>query len=97
MVSKSGCAGAVCCSMLSICGFVFLLAIGVLVQVQPQYMKLGKNVESPAPIFETAVLYGAIFVVSTTVWYMENKKSTGDTRYHQLATTSDERKPLLAK
>lgn len=47
--------GAICCSLLSLFGFFFLLAIGVLVQVQPEYMKLGKNVQSSAPLFETGM------------------------------------------
>ncbi|DBA01778.1 TPA: hypothetical protein N0F65_010188 [Lagenidium giganteum] len=77
------------------CGFLFLVTIGTLVHVQPQFMKLGKNVTSPARIFETAALYGAIFVVSTMVLYMEHKKASDTMRYHLLPTSIDEAKPLL--
>lgn len=48
--------GAICCSLLSLFGFFFLFMIGVLVQVQPEYMKLGKNVKSSAPLFESGVV-----------------------------------------
>ncbi|GAB9474201.1 hypothetical protein Gpo141_00011340 [Globisporangium polare] len=90
---------AICCSLLSLFGFFFLFMIGVLVQVQPEYMKLGKNVKSSAPLFESACLYGTIFVVSTTVWYLENKKENGSGahRYHLIPTAAEERKPLLEK
>ncbi|TYZ66086.1 hypothetical protein PybrP1_003795 [[Pythium] brassicae (nom. inval.)] len=89
---------ALCCSLLSLFGFFFLVAVGVLVQVQPEYMKLGKNIKSSTPLFESACLYGTIFIVSTTVWYLENKKeASGAHRYHLVPTAAEERKPLLEK
>lgn len=45
--------GALACSMLSFSGCIFLFIVGILVKVQPQYMKIGKNVEGPASVFET--------------------------------------------
>lgn len=39
--------------MLSCFGFFFLLAVGLLVHVQPEYLKLGKNVQGPKPLFES--------------------------------------------
>uniref|UniRef100_K3WSA0 Uncharacterized protein n=1 Tax=Globisporangium ultimum (strain ATCC 200006 / CBS 805.95 / DAOM BR144) TaxID=431595 RepID=K3WSA0_GLOUD len=88
---------ALCCSMLSLAGFLFLFVVGVLVQVQPEYMKLGKNVRSSTPLFETAFLYGTLFVVSTIVYYLENKKENPGNahRYHLIPTAAEERKPLL--
>ncbi|KAG7386567.1 hypothetical protein PHYPSEUDO_015475 [Phytophthora pseudosyringae] len=87
---------ALTCSMLSLCGFLFLLAVGVLVKVQPQYMKISKSVESPAPIFESAVLYGALFVASSMFYYKESKRSELES-YDLSGSTSDERLSLLDK
>jgi hypothetical protein len=65
--------GALCCSMLSLAGFLFLFVVGVLVQVQPEYMKLGKNVRSSTPLFETGrlrcKLYGEfVEEINQTIW-----------------------------
>ncbi|KAG1710033.1 hypothetical protein DVH05_017042 [Phytophthora capsici] len=87
---------ALTCSMVSLCGFLFLLLVGVLVKVQPEYMKISKSVESPAPIFESAALYGALFVASSMIYYKETKKSEIE-RYDLSGSTSDERQSLLDK
>ncbi|KAF1778666.1 hypothetical protein GQ600_4764 [Phytophthora cactorum] len=72
--------------MLSLCGFLFLLA--------PQYMKISKSVESPTPIFESAALYGALFVASWIIYYKETKKSEIES-YDLSGSTSEERQSLL--
>ncbi|KAJ0392837.1 hypothetical protein P43SY_008265 [Pythium insidiosum] len=84
---------ALCCSMLSCTGFIFLLVIGILVCLQPEYMKISKDVKS-APLFGSAFLYGALFVGST-VYYRRETQKNELARYHMLAKSSDERKPLL--
>jgi hypothetical protein len=86
--------GALTCSLLSLFGFFFLLVVGLLVQVQPQYMKISKSVESPAPIFESAILYGSLFLASTAFYYKETRKSTLAS-YDLSGSTVDERQSLL--
>ncbi|EGZ13117.1 hypothetical protein PHYSODRAFT_286547 [Phytophthora sojae] len=87
---------ALTCSLLSLSGCVFLVLVGVLVHLQPQYMKLSKSVEGPAPIFESACLYATLFLVSSAVYYKETRK--GDQERSDLgASTSDERQSLLDK
>ncbi|GLE11532.1 hypothetical protein PINS_up024007 [Pythium insidiosum] len=86
---------ALCCAMLSCTGFIFLLVIGILVCIQPEYMKISKDVKS-APLFGSAVLYGALFVGSTMFYRRETEKNEL-ARYHMLAKSTDERKPLLQK
>ncbi|KAF1788583.1 hypothetical protein GQ600_15366 [Phytophthora cactorum] len=71
---------ALTCSMLSLCGFLFLLAVGILVKVQPQYMKISKSVESPTPIFESAALYGALFVASWIIYYKDEEERDRELR-----------------
>ncbi|KAF4323143.1 hypothetical protein BBO99_00002662 [Phytophthora kernoviae] len=93
-MSKTFC--ALTCSMLSLCGFFFLFLVGILVKVQPEYMKISKTVESPTPIFESACLYGVLFVVSSTVYYKETRKNHLDS-YDLSGSTSDERQSLLDK
>jgi hypothetical protein len=46
-----------------------------------------------------AFLYGTLFVVSTIVYYLENKKENPGNahRYHLIPTAAEERKPLLEK
>ncbi|TMW69060.1 hypothetical protein Poli38472_001216 [Pythium oligandrum] len=93
MVSKTGC--ALCCSLLSCFGFVFLLAIGILVKTQPEYMKLSKDVKGTGPLFGSAFLYGTLFVASTTYYYIENKKNDASLARYEAQSTAAERKPLL--
>ncbi|CAI5726906.1 unnamed protein product [Peronospora farinosa] len=87
---------ALTCSMVSLCGFLFLFLVGILVQVQPKYMKIHKSVKSPTPIFESACLYGTLFLVSSMVYYKETKKDTR-TNYDLRSSTLDERQCLLDK
>ncbi|EEY64438.1 uncharacterized protein PITG_15657 [Phytophthora infestans T30-4] len=87
---------ALSCSMLSLCGCLFLLSVGILVKVQPQYMKISKSVESPAPIFESAALYGALFLASWVIYYKETKKNE-IASYDLSSSTSEERQGLLDK
>ncbi|POM68425.1 hypothetical protein PHPALM_15417, partial [Phytophthora palmivora] len=67
-----------------------------LVKVQPEYMKISKSVESPAPIFESACLYGTLFLVSSMVYYKETRKNALE-RYDLSSSTADERQSLLEK
>lgn len=52
--------------MLSFSGFVFLLLVGVLIIVQPQYMKLGKSVSGPAPVFESGAWLSAFLAAKSS-------------------------------
>ena len=66
--------------------------------VQPQYLKLGKDVKSSGPLFESAILYGSLFVISTTVYYRERKKQTDAVnRFRLVQAATEERQPLLEK
>ncbi|KAH7491743.1 hypothetical protein PRIC1_002845 [Phytophthora ramorum] len=94
MANKMFC--ALTCSLLSLAGFVFLFLVGILVKVQPEYMKISKSVESPAPIFESACLYGTLFVVSSVVYYKETRKNALES-YDLSGSTADERQSLLDK
>ncbi|KAL7683942.1 hypothetical protein Plhal304r1_c038g0114121 [Plasmopara halstedii] len=87
---------ALICSTLSLCGFLFLLLVGILFKLQPEYMKINKNVKSSVPIFESAALYGALFVASSVIYFMESKK-TQHKNYDLSSSTSAERMSLLDK
>lgn len=98
MVSKTSC--ALCCSLFSCFGLVFLVVIAILVQTQPEYMKLGKDVKGSGPLVGSAFLYGTLFVVSTTIYYLETKKQQQHVqleRFDFVPSAAEERKPLLAK
>ncbi|KAE9282872.1 hypothetical protein PF001_g23103 [Phytophthora fragariae] len=85
---------ALTCALLSLSGSVFPFPVGVLVHLQPQYMKLSKSVESPAPIFESACLYATLFLASSAVYYKETRKDLA--RGFDLgSSTVDERQSLL--
>ncbi|KAG6614970.1 uncharacterized protein IUM83_08820 [Phytophthora cinnamomi] len=87
---------ALSCALLSLSGFVFLALVGLLVHVQPQFMKLSKSVESPAPIFESACLYATLFLVSSAVYYKETRRGDKE-RFDLGRSTPDERQSLLDK
>lgn len=65
-------------------------------KVQPEYLKINKSVESPAPIFESACLYGTLFVVSSVVYYKETRKNARK-KYDLSGSTLNERQHLLNK
>ncbi|CCI50279.1 unnamed protein product [Albugo candida] len=89
---------AFCMSMISFSGCVFLLLVGILIKVQPEYMKLSKAIASPLPVFETAGVYGALFVVISVFLYMDNRVDRMDpNRYRALASCPSEHQPLLSK
>jgi hypothetical protein len=48
-------------------------------------------------ICSVAFLYGAVFVVSTLIWFQEQKKLTGTKGYAFDGAHAEERKPLLEK
>ncbi|CAH0516697.1 unnamed protein product [Peronospora belbahrii] len=88
---------ALTCSLISFSGFIFLFLVGILVQIQPEYLKINKNGSSPATsIFESACLYGTLFVVSFTIYYKETKKNV-PRNYDLSGSTLEERQSLLDK
>ncbi|KAI9917909.1 hypothetical protein PsorP6_013203 [Peronosclerospora sorghi] len=87
---------ALTCSLLSLCGFLFLFVVGILVKLQPEYMKISKSVESPVSIFESACLYGTIFVASSVVYFKETRKRPRK-EYDLSGSTAAERQNLLDK
>ncbi|TDH73961.1 hypothetical protein CCR75_008710 [Bremia lactucae] len=82
--------------MVSLCGSLFLLVVGVLFKLQPEYMKISKNVKSAMPIFESAALYAALFVASSFMYLKESKKTVIES-YDARGSTFDERQGLLAQ
>ncbi|CAK4114766.1 unnamed protein product [Aphanomyces euteiches] len=91
---------AVCCTLLSAFGLVFLASIGFMIQNQPQYIK-SLNVTSPAPVFEGAIMYAVCLVASVVVWYMHGNNQDSEKYGHvQLSERIDgvtnEKTPLLS-
>ncbi|OQR94127.1 hypothetical protein ACHHYP_01684 [Achlya hypogyna] len=101
-MSKQSC--ALCCSMLSAFGVVFLGLLGYLMQVQPQYIKsLGKET-TPGPVYSTAILYAGVFAASIAVYIMESRKNgDGTSKYEHLQLSeriegvTNEKTPLLSR
>ncbi|CAI5736656.1 unnamed protein product [Hyaloperonospora brassicae] len=85
---------ALSCSLLSLCGFLFLFLVGILIKVQPEYLKISKSAASSVSIFESACLYGTLFVVSSMVYYKETRKSGREDR-DLSGSTLEERQSLL--
>ncbi|OQR93509.1 hypothetical protein THRCLA_22308 [Thraustotheca clavata] len=98
-MSKQSC--ALCCSLLSAFGAIFLAIVGVLINSQPQYIKsLGKDTDS-SPVFNTgknlnkiwpqtdsdiAILYAALFAASVGVYFVESRKNEMSTsKYEQMS------------
>uniref|UniRef100_M4B8U0 Uncharacterized protein n=1 Tax=Hyaloperonospora arabidopsidis (strain Emoy2) TaxID=559515 RepID=M4B8U0_HYAAE len=64
----------------------------ILIKVQPEYLKISKSVASSVSIFESACLYGTLFVVSSMIYYKETRKNG---RQGFSGSTLEERQSLL--
>ncbi|EQC27601.1 hypothetical protein, variant [Saprolegnia diclina VS20] len=101
-MSKQSC--ALCCSMLSAFGVIFLGLLGFLMQSQPQYIKsLGKDVTA-GPVYNTAIVYAGVFAASIAVYFVEARKTdNGSSAYEHLQMServegvTNEKTPLLSR
>ncbi|KAF0683982.1 Aste57867_24063 [Aphanomyces stellatus] len=91
---------AVCCTLLSAFGLVFLGSLGFLIQTQPQYIK-SLNVTSPAPVYEGAVLYAVTLAASIGYLYFHGSNDSDKYDHVQLSERIDgvtnEKTPLLSR
>ncbi|ETV96097.1 hypothetical protein, variant [Aphanomyces invadans] len=91
---------ALCCTLLSAFGIVFLGSIGLMIQNQPEYIK-SLNVTSSAPVYEGAALYAVTLAVSMAVLYL--KVGSAPDKYNDVPLSehidgvTNEKTPLLSR
>ena len=75
---------APCCGVFSVVGFIFLISIGVMLEVQPIYVKGAKHpADQAVACYEGAAIYAATFILS--VGYIYYKKGSGSSRRGETA------------
>ena len=75
---------APCCGIFSLVGIVFLISIGIMLEVQPIYVKGAKDPAADAmACYEGAAIYAARFILS--VGYIYYKKGPGSSRRGEAA------------
>ncbi|ETV79679.1 hypothetical protein, variant [Aphanomyces astaci] len=91
---------ALCCTLLSAFGIIFLTSVGLMIQTQPEYIK-SLNVTSSAPVYEGAALYAVCLVASIAVLYLKAgpvvEKYPNVPLSEQIDGVTNEKTPLLSR